>query len=56
MLSKEIVNFVGETKLKALNSMKPMIKYRGTSIKNTNPEVCMSRDNGVLRCKGKNKI
>jgi hypothetical protein len=56
VLSKENVTFVGETKLKALNNMKPMIKYRGTSIKNTNPEVCMSRDNGVLRCKGKNKI
>ena len=24
-------------------------------IKNTNPEVCVSRDNGVLRCKGKHK-
>ena len=24
--------------------------------KNTNPEVCISRDNGVLRCKGRDKI
>ena len=29
VLSKENVTFVGETKLKALNNMKPMIKYRG---------------------------
>jgi hypothetical protein len=27
-----------------------------TPIKNTNPEVCESRDNGVLHCKDRKKI
>jgi len=37
-MSKENVTFVGKTKLKTLNSMKPMIKYRGASIKTLTPK------------------
>ena len=32
-----------------------LLPSENSPIKNTNPEVCESRDNGVLRCKDRNK-
>ena len=37
-----------------LISFRNAVVKQGLSYKNTNPEVCESRDNGVLRCKSMN--